>query len=296
MKFFSYLVLIRPANILTAVSDVVAGLAIAGYLQYLTFPDHWLSALLLICSTIGLYAGGIVFNDYFDLPLDRVERPERMLPSGRIAAGHAMIFGILLLIFGVITAFMASSGSGIIALLISFAALVYDKYVKHHAVFGPLNMGICRGLNLLLGMSIVPLITLGNLPFLALMPVVFIAAVTLTSRGEVSGNNRSSVFFALCLDLVIAATLVWLGYRGILELKVVIPFVALWFLMNFYAKVRAIMNNEPRLVMLAVKTGVLSLIPLNASYVAGFGHWVYALAVLALLPLAILLSRKFSVT
>ena len=157
-------------------------------------------------------------------------------------------------------------------------------------------MGICRGLNLLLGMSIVPLITLGNLPFLALMPVVFIAAVTLTSRGEVSGNNRSSVFFALCLDLVIAATLVWLGYRGILELKVVIPFVALWFLMNFYAKVRAIMNNEPRLVMLAVKTGVLSLIPLNASYVAGFGHWVYALAVLALLPLAILLSRKFSVT
>jgi 4-hydroxybenzoate polyprenyltransferase len=42
--------------------------------------------------------------------------------------------------------------------------------------------------------------------------------------------------------------------------------------------------------------GVLSLIPLNASYVAGFSNWKYGLAVLCLLPVSILLAKKFSVT
>ena len=179
MKLLPYLILIRPANILTAVSDVVAGLAIAGFLQYPTLPEHFSSGIFLLISTMGLYAGGIVFNDFFDLPLDRIERPERVLPSGQISARHAMIFGILLLGFGIVMAYMANTGSGIIAILISLCALIYDKYGKHHALLGPLNMGLCRGLNLLLGMSIVSLGTLGNLPFIALMPVVFVAAITL---------------------------------------------------------------------------------------------------------------------
>ncbi|MCB0689433.1 MAG: UbiA-like protein EboC, partial [Saprospiraceae bacterium] len=240
--------------------------------------------------------GGIVFNDVFDVDLDRVERPERILPSGLISIRGASIFGASLLLWGILTAFLASPRSGLIAILISVCALLYDKYGKHHAVLGPLNMGVCRGLNLLLGMSIVPFEDLGGLILITILPVIFIAAVTLTSRGEVRGHNQVSVFFALCLDIAIASTLIYLGFQNILDLNVIIPFVALWLFMNLNAKIRAIINNAPKQVMLAVKTGVISLIPLNASYVAGFGHWLFALLVLLLLPLAILLSRKFSVT
>jgi 4-hydroxybenzoate polyprenyltransferase len=193
-------------------------------------------------------------------------------------------------------AFIASQTSGWISLAIVFFALLYDKSGKHHPILGPLNMGLCRGLNLLLGMSIVQLSSLSYLILISLIPIVFIAAVTLTSRGEVSGNNRNSIFLALLLDLVIAITFVWLGIKEILHLEVAIPFVVLWLFMNSYAKVRAIIKNEPKKVMQAVKIGVISLIPLNASYVAGFGNWIFAVVVLALLPLAIILSRKFAVT
>lgn len=296
MNLFPYLVLVRPANIITAISDVIAGLAIAGLLSTLTIPDQPFDLIFLILSTIGLYAGGIVFNDVFDLELDRLERPERILPSGLISSRQAIFYGISLLGIGIVMAFLTNPRSGIIALLITACALVYDRFGKHHPVLGPLNMGLCRGLNLLLGMSAVPLSSLGHLIWITLLPLVFIAAVTLTSRGEVSGNNQKSIYFALFLDLIIASLLIILGYKGILALQVVIPFVALWLLMNLFAKVRAIISNHPKTIMLAVKTGVISLIPLNASYVAGFGQWIYALLVLALLPLAILLSRKFSVT
>ena len=47
---------------------------------------------------------------------------------------------------------------------------------------------------------------------------------------------------------------------------------------------------------MAVKMGVLSLIPLNASYVAGFGHWTLGLLVLLLLPISLGLAKRFAVT
>ena len=296
MKLFPFFVLIRPANILTAVADIVAGFAIAGVLDHINISARIPDMLLLILSTVGLYAGGIVFNDLFDLEIDRKERPERILPGGLIDLQTARNFGIFLFLEGVILAFLSSQMSGLIALMIVFFALLYDKVGKHHPFFGPLNMGLCRGLNLLLGMSIMQLSSLSYLVLMSFIPIVFVAAVTLTSRGEVKGNNRSSILLALMLDLTISATLIFMGIKEILNLKVVIPFVALWLFMNLYAKVRAIIKNEPKQIMQAVKMGVISLIPLNASYVAGFGHWIFAIAILALLPLAILLSRKFAVT
>lgn len=87
-KLLSYLRLMRPANIVTSVADILLGFAASGLVQNPFFSDgHFnisgLDALLwLILSTIGLYGGGVVFNDVFDAELDKVERPERPIPSG----------------------------------------------------------------------------------------------------------------------------------------------------------------------------------------------------------------------
>ncbi|NND32774.1 MAG: UbiA-like protein EboC [Saprospiraceae bacterium] len=296
MNIFPYLVLTRPANVITAISDIIAGLAIAGVLTDMDVGKDLPEMLFLMFSTAGLYAGGIVFNDIFDLEIDRVDRPERILPSGKITLRNAVLFGMVLLLGGVLMAFLVSTSSGLIALTIAFFALLYDKYGKHHPLFGPLNMGMCRGLNLLLGMSIVALTSLSVLWLMSLLPIVFVAAVTLTSRGEVTARNQQSIRLALTLDVLVAATILVLGFYQILNLPMVIPFVILWLGMNLSAKMKAIRQNEPAVIMKAVKIGVISLIPLNASYVAGFGHWIFALAMLMLLPLTLLLSRRFAVT
>jgi 4-hydroxybenzoate polyprenyltransferase len=59
MKWFSILQLMRPANIVTSIADILAGIAIAGFLV----PEVWTqeiitNILLLVVSTSGLYAGG----------------------------------------------------------------------------------------------------------------------------------------------------------------------------------------------------------------------------------------------
>ena len=286
----------RPANIITAIADIIAGVAIAGFLV----PELWsqqivIQIILLIFSTIGLYSGGIVFNDVFDIEKDKVNRPERVIPSGRVSLKQAIILGTGLLVFGILAAFLVSVTSGLIAVSIAFFALLYDKFAKHHTVFGPVAMGICRGGNLILGMSIN-----ASLPqeywLIGIIPIIFIAAITLTAQKESKGKNKRSIVIAMFLDLLIVVGFVFMSQAMNLSIMKAAFFIILWYGINLVAKLRAILNNKPEQIMKAVKFGVLSLIPLNASYTAGFSYITMAVLVLCLLPISLYLSKKFPVT
>ena len=291
MSLRPYLTLMRPANLVTAVADVLAGASVAA-----AVAGSWDTDLGWLCAaTVGLYGGGVVFNDVFDVDLDRIERPERALPSGRVSLASAILLGGLLLISGAVLAGLSGGSSAAIALAIAALALGYDALAKHHPFFGPLVMGLCRGGNLLLGVSL-NAVALGNYWWLGGLPVVFIAAITLTSRGEVGGNNRRSLGLAMWLDGAVAAALLLLPWFTVANPLPAMPFFLLWFGMNFMAKRDAIRDNRPELIKRAVKTGVISLIPLNACLAASFMGLPTGFAVLALLPVSLALARYFSVT
>src|SRR4030095_8549956 len=139
-----YLRLMRPANIITAVSDILAGVTVSGYFASTVLQKNGaMPVLLLVFATIGLYGGGVVFNDVFDAELDKVERPERPIPGGFVTIRRASILGSCLLLSGVLCAFLVHPlerwyFSGLIAVLIVVAALAYDKWGKHHSFIGPL--------------------------------------------------------------------------------------------------------------------------------------------------------------
>lgn len=296
MKLFSILQLMRPANIVTAIADIFSGIAIAGFLV----PDLWeqeilISIFLLILATIGLYSGGIVFNDVFDIEQDKISRPERVIPSGRVSLKEAKILGSTLFLMAIIAAFMVSNLSGIIAVVTMLLALLYDKFSKHQKILGPINMGMCRGANLILGMSINQ-----ELPtdywYIGILPVVFIAAITLTAQKETKGKNKLAIIVAMFLDFSIVGGFILMSNYLNLSLKNTFIFLLLWLGINVTAKIRAVVNNEPKLIKNAVKMGILSLIPLNASYTAGFSSVYMALFVMCLLPLSMYLAKKFPVT
>lgn len=127
--------LMRPANIVTSVADVLAGITISGFFsRYETNANQELPVILLCISTIGLYGGGVVFNDVFDAALDAVERPERPIPSGLVTQKQASVLGILLLFVGIASALLAGPAPALISISISAAALIYDKWGKHHSI------------------------------------------------------------------------------------------------------------------------------------------------------------------
>lgn len=285
----------RPANILTAITDVMAGIAISGFL--LAGYGDTQSVLQFVClifATIGLYGGGVVFNDVFDATLDRIERPERPIPSGIISRTEAIVLGVYLLVLGVIGAFSVGELQGIIALCIAIAALVYNKWGKHHTQLGPLNMGLCRGLNLLLGMSILPESLLRN-GWFALVPVLYIAAITMISRDEVHGGKKGPLKMAAAGYAIVSIVILVQGW-----LHGKLPEVALFLAVFLYLIMRPLLTaiKEPAgpNIGRAVKGGIIGLIAMNAAWAAAFATFPFALAVLCLLPLSILLSRAFAVT
>ncbi len=286
-----YLVLIRPANVVTSVADVLAGLAVASSVGDFSLK----SGLLLILATACLYAGGIVFNDYFDRHIDRVERPERPIPSGAVSPSSAAMFGITLFLVAFAATWLVSIWSFFLSILIVMAALMYDRWMKHNAFAGPLFMGIARGANLLLGISVLEP-ALHEFAWLAIIPLIFIFSVTLTSREENRGENRRAIVIAMLLDITVMAILIYSAFKAMTGSWIGLILIIVWGAMVLSAKMKAYRINTPENIKNAVRTGVMSLIVLDASYALMAGKIDYAVIILFLLPVSVVLARKFAVT
>ncbi len=285
-----WLVLIRPANLVTSAADALAGIALAGVF-WSPSPSH----LLLVAASVCLYAGGVVFNDVCDAKLDEIERPERPIPRRQVTLGGAAAYGLGWLLAGIVLASLVSATSGLLALGIAALALTYDRWAKHHVVAGPLVMGSCRGLNLLLGLSIVPA-ALASTAYVFFLPLLFVAAITLTSQGEVHGGNRGALRVAMGLDAAIGVGFLVLAANGVVDLLTASPFLVGWGFANAQAKLAAYRDNRPAKIQAAVRTGVLSLIPLDSAYAAGTAGGLAGVLVLALLPVSVRLAAAFRVT
>lgn len=300
-RLFAYLQLTRPANIITAIADIWAGFAIAGAWGDL-FIDaalgegrFWTNLLWLTLSTIGLYGGGIAFNDVFDSKLDAIERPERPIPSGRASRKSAVWMASTLLILGVLAAAQVSSLSASIAITIAVLAVVYDYWGKHQFLLGPINMGLCRTGNLLLGISISPVL-LEKYFLIGLIPLIYVAAITMISRGEVHGKNKKALFAGFGMFATIIAAILLLAYAQSPGFWFVIPFLGLLGYLIFPPLLKAIALQEPKLIGKSVKAAVISLILVNASLATAFSGWPIGLVVLILLPISLWLAKKFAVT
>lgn len=305
----AFLELARPANVVTALADVAAGAAAAG-LQLSLARGLLLSPAgapategapalgdlsALFVATAGLYAGGVVLNDVFDAALDARERPERPIPSGRVSRRAAALFGGGLLLAGIAAAALASPTSALVALAVAGCAVLYDAVGKHHPLWGPVNMGACRGGNLLLGVSLVPA-ALFSAWYLALLPVAYIGAITAVSRGEVGGGRSATGYWAVALIAAVLGALLALGLRPDFSLAETLPYALLFAWLVVPAFLKAARTPEPATIRTAVRAGVLSLIVFDAALAAGFGGWLLGACVLALLPLSRGLARLFAVT
>jgi hypothetical protein len=299
-RLFAYLQLTRPANVVTAIADIWAGFAIAGAWAYIITWSTGSNELLinlawLSLSTIGLYAGGVAFNDVFDADLDAIERPERPIPSGRVSKSGAAWMSFILLIIGVIAAAQVNLVSAGIATAVAALAVLYDYWGKHQNFLGPINMGLCRTGNLLLGVSVVPDLLFSFWP-LGLIPLVYVAAITMISRGEVHGKNRNALYAGLSMYFIVIIVIGAMPFVHSTPVWEVLPFLGLLSYMIFPPLIKAIRSQNPKLIGKSVKAAVISLIIVNASITAAFAGWKIGIIVLLLLPISLWLAKKFAVT
>jgi len=294
----------RLPNVFTAVADVAMG-----YLFVHRAVDQPGALACLIAASAALYTAGMVLNDVFDFEIDAKERPFRPLPSGQISLAAAQALGFTLLVIGVALGWLAGFlpgvtvglpwRSGLVASMLAASVLTYDGFLKNTPI-GPLAMGACRFLNVLLAMSTAPLdrqaLVLGFGPgeLLAAAGIgAYIVGVTWFARSE-AGASRGPILLAAML--IMACGVVILGASAVYARLHVDPQVywLLLTLLSFTVLRRcgtAAFDPKPQKVQLAVKHSILSLIWLDAATALAVAGPVYGIAVAALLIPALLLGR-----
>lgn len=135
-----YLRLARIGNVIIAFISV----EVAGILCGINVAHSW----PIFAGAIGaslVTAGGNAINDFFDVEVDRINRPDRPLPSGRLPAEHAKYFYIACTFVGLVV----SAAVNLPAFLISAAAAVlvfmYSYRLKRMIFVGNLAVALVTG-------------------------------------------------------------------------------------------------------------------------------------------------------
>lgn len=298
MRLKPYLQLIRLPNLFTSGADSLAGWLIGG--GALAAWPQWLPVVL---ASMVLYAAGIALNDVFDLDLDRAERPFRPIPSGAVGVRFATGLSVLGFVAGLgLVAWTGSLAALAVAAALILAVLGYDAGLRRTAA-GPVVMGLCRALNLGLGLTLAQ----GRLqapldwPFW-LIPAgygLFVMGLTIASRSETHTgqtdlvrlglaveNASLGLLAALALGLTllpgrIAQTDPYGPGRGLDALMGLIALGLVALAVN-RAGARALSQPEPATIQRLVKTSVLSLVWIDVALTAAARGPLLALAVAAL--------------
>ena len=222
-----YLLLIRAPNLFTVPSNIMSG-----YFA-LTHPSNAdLGQLIsLIISSVFLYISGIVLNDYFDIEVDRKERPNRPLISGRITKRSALIIAWASIITANILAFLTSWASLVISASLTAVIIAYNYRLKRNAVTNPLTMASARFLNVVLGGSSalgLSLIMHQNhmvLVFVGFSLFLYTAAISVLSRKEIADPENPSlrsswvaIAISFSIVFVVIALILAIGLLGFFQI------------------------------------------------------------------------------
>jgi 4-hydroxybenzoate polyprenyltransferase len=299
MTLRPYAQLVRLPNLPTPLADIaLAGLTVSA------LSRRWPAFLLLLLASACLYMAGMVWNDFFDVEQDARERPERPIPSGRVNRQTAGILGAALLAAGVLLALLAGQvlmllgeeGShllpGILAGLLVAAILLYDGWLKR-TWLGPVAMGSCRFLNVLMGISLSGSLAVPLGPHLALVVGLYIVGVTWFARTEARTSNKTALAGAAAVMLAAVILAVPLPvHREVDSASPLFPYllVAFGFLVGLPIS-RAITAPAPENVQAGVKRALIGLILLDTVLATATAGTV-GLVLLVLLVPSLYLNRK----
>lgn len=298
--------LVRLPTVFTLLSNCFAAAAVAG-------SNWWpLTGLIpTLLASVCAYWAGMILNDVVDVEDDRRDRPKRPLAARRISVAIAnqvaiaMLLICPILILGV-TAMHESQPLWQGAAFVSAVGLAlfvraYDSPLKKTPV-GPLLMGGCRALNILMVgftmLSLTPVEGQGHTPlpptllYFAAGIGLYIVGVTVFAKSEEENSSESPMLvFGLVLEMVGLMFIAFLPrwFSGDKSTFVLHPSKGYPLLIGLIGLTvanrsgKAIAHPVSRKVILAVKHALLTLILIDAAVVLMWLGPYYGVGVVALL-------------
>ncbi len=129
---------------------IMAGLAgVVGYLiANNTLGFNIIYVFLVIFFICGF---GNIINDIFDIEIDKINKPNRPLPSGKIKIKEAKILAIIFLLLGLVISLLINIYAFLLAIINSLLLYLYAKKFKKYKPVGNIIVSYLTGSVFLFG-------------------------------------------------------------------------------------------------------------------------------------------------
>lgn len=165
--------IIRPVNcLLSAVAVVLAAIIALGTLDLLSW-DHYLTMIWGAVIAALVAAGGNILNDVSDRHVDRINHPERPIPSGAIKPSSAKRIAVVPFVMAPGIAYITGLPweAFMITILAILSLVAYEGALKRQGLAGNIMISFLVALLFLFGGAAVeqiqPTVVLAALAFLA---------------------------------------------------------------------------------------------------------------------------------
>lgn len=142
--FFGFLKLTRFWNLL------IIGMAQYFAADFLVGKSKiWdIRLFILSLSTVIIAAAGYIINDYYDVKIDLINKPERVVIGKDVARRYALLFHSLLSMMGVALGFLLNWKIGVINFFSAFLLWWYSNDLKRQPFIGNFVVALLTGLSI----------------------------------------------------------------------------------------------------------------------------------------------------
>lgn len=127
-------------------------LVIIGFAQYFTaafligrYTIRDFNLLLLSTSTILIAAAGYIVNDYYDVKIDYINKPERVVIGRSITRRYAILFHVVFSAIGILIGFYLSWSIAAVNIFSVFLLWLYSNNLKRQPFVGNLTVALLTG-------------------------------------------------------------------------------------------------------------------------------------------------------
>lgn len=145
---YPFITILRPINIIISFVAVYLVLLIS---ESRHNPESWILALYAALSASLICGGSNIINDLFDIEIDKINRPDRVMAQGSISKKQAIIYWVLINIAGLMFGGLISLVCFGIALFSVLLLYVYSSHLKRTPLLGNLTVSFFTGLAFVYG-------------------------------------------------------------------------------------------------------------------------------------------------
>ena len=235
-KLTAIFLITRPVNFLITFASVIVASIIClpkGYPEF--------NVLLAAISAAFTASAGNVINDIFDIEIDKINRPQRQLPSEKISIKKAYIIYVLFILISLILSLIISARVFIIVLFSNLLLFLYSKYLKKMPLVGNTTVAFLTGLVFILGGVVV-----GN-PSAAIVPAIFAFLINLIREivkdlQDIKGDKNAGLLTFPIKFGILKSKFLFSFFTFVLITFTLYPFITKLYKIEFFLIVMLLVN------------------------------------------------------